>query len=60
MNQPALSFGAILMERLPIEYLPKIFEAERVDRTLDVDQQVAEQTMRELAKQEGKFMNSKT
>ena len=43
------------IRRWPIEYLPKIFEAERVDRTLDVDQQVAEQTMRELAKQEGIF-----
>ena len=43
------------IRRWPVEYLPKIFEAERVDRTLDVDQQVAEQTMRELAKQEGIF-----
>ena len=35
--------------------LPKIFDASRVDRTIDVDQQVAEDTMRLLAKQEGIF-----
>ena len=43
------------IRRWPIEYLPKIFEAERVDRTLDVDQTVAEETMRELATKEGIF-----
>ena len=41
------------IRRWPIEYLPKIFEAERVDRTIDVGQELAEQTMRKLATQEG-------
>jgi len=35
--------------------LPKIFDAKRVDRTLDVSQEVAEETMRKLATQEGIF-----
>lgn len=43
------------IRRWPVEYLPKIFDAKRVDRTLDVDQQVAEQTMRRLATEEGIF-----
>ena len=43
------------IRRWPIEYLPKIFDAKRVDRTIDVDQKVAEQTMRSLATQEGIF-----
>jgi cysteine synthase B len=37
------------------EYLPKIFDASKVDSTIDVSQAVAEQTMRELATQEGIF-----
>jgi len=43
------------IRRWPTEYLPKIFDARRVDRTLDVSQEIAEQTMRELATQEGIF-----
>ena len=43
------------IRRWPVEYLPKIFDAKRVDRTIDVDQKVAEQTMRSLATQEGIF-----
>lgn len=43
------------IRRWPQEYLPKIFEAQRVDRTIDVDQQLAEDTMRAMAKQEGIF-----
>ena len=43
------------IRRWPVEYLPKIFEAERVDRTIDVGQELAEQTMRSLATQEGIF-----
>ncbi|NND83283.1 MAG: cysteine synthase CysM [Gammaproteobacteria bacterium] len=43
------------IRRWPQEYLPKIFEAQRVDRTIDVDQVLAEDTMRALAKQEGIF-----
>ncbi len=43
------------IRRWPIEYLPKIFDASRVDETIDVSQEVAEQTMREMAVQEGIF-----
>ena len=43
------------IRRWPIEYLPKIFDAKRVDRTLDVHQDLAEETMRSLATQEGIF-----
>lgn len=43
------------IRRWPIEYLPKIFDAKRVDRTLDVHQTLAEETMRELATKEGIF-----
>jgi cysteine synthase B len=43
------------IRRWPREYLPSIFEASRVDRTLDVGQQDAEQTTRALAAQEGIF-----
>jgi S-sulfo-L-cysteine synthase (O-acetyl-L-serine-dependent) len=37
------------------EYLPKIFEAERVDRIIDINQKDAEKTMLELATREGIF-----
>lgn len=43
------------IRRWPTAYLPKIFDASRVDRTLDVSQEVAEQTMRSMATQEGIF-----
>ncbi len=43
------------IRRWPQEYLPKIFDASRVDRTIDVSQEQAEQTMRELARREGIF-----
>lgn len=36
-------------------YLPAIFEPERVDLTIDIDQQLAEDTMRRLAAEEGIF-----
>lgn len=36
-------------------YLPKIFEAQRVDRIIDMEQQEAEDTMRRLAREEGIF-----
>jgi len=35
------------IRRWPVEYLPKIFDAKRVDQTLDVSQKTAEQTMRD-------------
>ena len=43
------------IRRWPQEYLPTIFEAERVDLTLDMEQEVAEYTMRRLATEEGIF-----
>jgi len=43
------------IRRWPKEYLPTIFEAERVDLTLDMEQKVAEDTMRRLATEEGIF-----
>ena len=43
------------IRRWPAAYLPGIFEASRVDRLLDVNQQDAEQTTRELAAKEGIF-----
>jgi len=43
------------IRRWPEAYLPKIYEASRVDEVLDVGQQEAEETMREMARQEGIF-----
>lgn len=43
------------IRRWPKAYLPKIFEASRVDRVLDIDQQEAEETMRAMAAREGIF-----
>lgn len=41
------------IRRWPKPYLPKIFEPDRVDRTLDVSQSDAEEMARQLASQEG-------
>ena len=43
------------IRRWPQEYLPKIFDASRVDQTIDVTQADAEDTTRALAAQEGIF-----
>lgn len=43
------------IRRWPPAYLPAIFEPERVDLTIDIDQQLAEETMRRLAAEEGIF-----
>lgn len=43
------------IRRWPKEYLPGIFEAARVDLTLDIGQQAAEDTTRLLASKEGLF-----
>lgn len=43
------------IRRWPQEYLPKIFDPNRVDRIIDVDQDEAEETTRQLAAQEGLF-----
>ncbi len=43
------------IRRWPAAYLPGIFDAARVDRTLDIGQQAAEETTRSLAAREGIF-----
>lgn len=43
------------IRRWPQEYLPKIYDAARVDQIIEVDQVSAEQTTRALAAQEGIF-----
>lgn len=43
------------IRRWPTEYLPEIFEAERVDSMIDMEQDLAEDTMRRLAIEEGIF-----
>ncbi len=44
------------IRRWPEAYLPKIYEASRVDRLLDVDQGDAEDTARALAREAGVFV----
>lgn len=53
--QPAEGASIPGIRRWPEAYLPSIFESERVDQTLDVSQEEAEETMRQLARQEGIF-----
>lgn len=53
--QPSEGASIPGIRRWPQAYLPDIFEPERVDQTLDVNQEEAESTMRELASQEGIF-----
>lgn len=43
------------IRRWPEAYLPKIFDASRVDLVMDINQQEAELTMRRLATEEGIF-----
>ena len=43
------------IRRWPKEYLPSIFDETRVDRVINMAQQEAEHTMRELARREGIF-----
>lgn len=43
------------IRRWPTEYLPKIFDASRVDRVIDVSQAHATQRTRELVRKEGIF-----
>lgn len=43
------------IRRWPAAYLPKIFDASCVDQTMDVEQTLAELTMRDMAKKEGIF-----
>ncbi len=53
--QPQAGASIPGIRRWPQAYLPKIFDAERVDRIIDVSQAEAEQTTRALAAQEGIF-----
>jgi cysteine synthase B len=41
------------IRRWPEQYLPEIFEKERVDQIIDINQQDAERTMLDMARQEG-------
>lgn len=43
------------IRKWPEEYLPEIFQRERVDRIIEVSQDDAEETMRKLAREEGVF-----
>ena len=43
------------IRRWPEAYLPRIYDASDVDQIIDIDQQQAEHTMRELARHEGIF-----
>lgn len=51
--QPAEGAQIAGIRRWPQEYLPSIYEAERVDEVMDVAQLDAEVTMRRLAREEG-------
>ena len=53
--QPAAGSSIPGIRRWPEAYLPKIYDAARVDRIIDVTQEEAEETMRALAAQEGVF-----
>lgn len=53
--QPAEGARIPGIRRWPKEYLPSIFDAARVDQTIDVSQQLAEDTTRQLASIEGIF-----
>jgi len=53
--QPAEGASIPGIRRWPTEYLPKIFDPERVDRELDITQEEAEEMTRRLASEEGIF-----
>ncbi len=53
--QPAEGASIPGIRKWPQAYLPKIFDASRVDRVEPVTQQEAEDTMRRLAREEGIF-----
>jgi len=53
--QPAEGAKIPGIRRWTKEYLPKIFNDSRIDRTIDMDQPTAENTTRSLATQEGIF-----
>ncbi|NNG14403.1 MAG: pyridoxal-phosphate dependent enzyme, partial [Gammaproteobacteria bacterium] len=53
--QPSEGSSIPGIRRWPEEYLPKIYEASRVDQIIDVTQDEAENTTRALAIEEGIF-----
>ena len=53
--QPADGASIPGIRRWPEAYLPGIFDASLVDQILDIEQQEAEDTMRDLARKEGIF-----
>ena len=53
--QPSEGASIPGIRRWPKAYLPKIFDAKQIDQTLDISQQEAEQTSRDLASKEGIF-----
>jgi len=53
--QPADGASIPGIRRWPQEYLPTIYDSSRVDQVMDIGQQEAEKTMRELAAREGIF-----
>ena len=53
--QPSEGAAIPGIRRWPQEYLPKIFDATRVDRIVDMSQEEAEDVMRRLAREEGIF-----
>jgi cysteine synthase B len=53
--QPAENAKIPGIRRWPKEYLPAIFEPERVDATMDVTQEEAEEMSRRLAREDGIF-----
>jgi len=53
--QPAPGVSIPGIRAWPTEYLPKIFDASRVDRVIEVTQEESEDTMRRLAREEGIF-----
>jgi cysteine synthase B len=53
--QPAEGASIPGIRKWPVEYLPKIFDGTRVDRTEPVTQREAEDTARQLAREEGIF-----
>lgn len=53
--QPQEGSSIAGIRRWPEEYLPKIFQSERVDQVVDMTQLEAEHVMRRLAREEGIF-----
>jgi len=53
--QPAEGASIPGIRRWPVEYLPSIYDPDLVDREIDVSQELAEETTRRLAAEEGIF-----